>query len=130
MRSLIFVAVLTWSVSAFAQQVGDTVVVITQEAAKLEVGKEVVQTVPRCVHLTVENTDDNGYFVTWKHKSGWIIKRDVLPPDAALQYFTDAITKSPKDAYTYASRGYMYGRQAKYDKAIEDCTEAIQLDPK
>jgi tetratricopeptide (TPR) repeat protein len=128
MRSLIFV-VLTCAASVFVQQVGDTVVVVTQDDAKLIVGEEVVQTVSRGNHLTIENSDDNSYFVTWEHKSGWISKRDVLPLNAALQYFTDAIKREPR-ARDFAIRGNIWATNGQHDEAISDYNESIRLNPK
>lgn len=50
---------------------------------------------------------------------------------AALIYYNQAIKDNPKSAWTYAGRGRVFFERLQYfDKAIEDCTLAIALDPK
>jgi len=54
-----------------------------------------------------------------------------LDTDAAkaMEYFDEAIRLDPNDAGAYPSRGLAYATLGQYEKAIEDLTEAIRLNP-
>lgn len=49
--------------------------------------------------------------------------------EMAINDFTEAIIRNPKDADAYISRGNSYGNKGDYDQAIKDFTEAINLIP-
>ena len=129
MRSLIFAAVLTCSVSVFAQDVGDTVVVVAEKATELKLDTRVVTTIPRGGQLRVDRINGDYYWVLWKGEKGWINRKDVLSLDRALEYFTNAIRRNPCAA-EYSKRGGVWFWKGENDKAIADYTEAIRLDPK
>ena len=49
-------------------------------------------------------------------------------PEKAIDQFDQAIEKQPYDATNYYNRGNAYAAQEEYEIAIEDYTEALQLD--
>ena len=53
--------------------------------------------------------------------------------DDAIRYYSNVIELNPTGSHftfiAYSSRGYTYGSQGKPDKAIEDYTRAIELEP-
>ena len=48
---------------------------------------------------------------------------------AAIEEYSKAIEKDPKNTSAYISRGLIYYDSEEYDKAIEDCSKTIELDP-
>ena len=50
--------------------------------------------------------------------------------DEAIEEFTKAIEKNPKNAYAYYNRGLTYHKKGKLDKAILDYDKAIEINPK
>ena len=44
--------------------------------------------------------------------------------------YSEAIRLDPKYAWTYYTRGWAWGNEGEYDRAIADYNEAIRLDPK
>lgn len=123
--ALLFLAVAT---PAFAQDVGDTIVVIAEQRAELKSGSEVVTTVHRGNHLTVERVNGDWYWVEYHHEKGWINRRDVVPSADAVQFFTEAIRQNP-NADDYLSRGIAWKARGENDIAISDYNECIRLDP-
>ncbi len=49
--------------------------------------------------------------------------------EEALEYYTKALSKNPKDSDILCNRGNVYLDMGKYDKAIEDYGRAIKLNP-
>lgn len=47
----------------------------------------------------------------------------------AIQVYTMAIAASPPDSRLYGNRAAAYYMLGQYDKALEDCQNALQLDP-
>jgi tetratricopeptide (TPR) repeat protein/protein involved in polysaccharide export with SLBB domain len=113
----------------YAQQVGDTVIMVAPSEAKLKMENRVVGVIPRGASLKIEEANKSGYQVLWKGTSGWIAKEDVLSPDDAIKSFDRAIKKKPQ-ACDYCGRGNAWYEKKCYDKAIDDYNEAIRLDPK
>jgi len=123
-----FVVLLATATGLFAQEVGETVVVIAEHGAEAKTREEAVWTVPRGNVLTVEHVNANWLYVTGQNRSGRINSRDVLPLDRALEFFTDALKKNP-NAADYRNRGMIWNEKGKYDKVIRDCDAAIRFDP-
>jgi tetratricopeptide (TPR) repeat protein len=133
MRTFLAASVVILSTTAaFAQKVGDRIVV-TAEDARLKSQNEIVGSVRRGNTLTVEDLNGDWYRVTYKNGTeaakGWINRRDVVPFEKALEFFNDALRRSP-NAELYTIRGAIWTEKKEYDKAIADFNEAIRLDPK
>jgi tetratricopeptide (TPR) repeat protein len=60
---------------------------------------------------------------------GWVEKRDLVPYDRALDYFTERIREDPKDGYAHAARAVARLGKGEKDKGLADLEEAIRLDP-
>ena len=63
--------------------------------------------------------------------TGWAALGQVVPVEQAVEYFSDAIGKNPRDGYNYVMRAriLLYEREDA-EHALADCDEAIRLDPK
>jgi len=122
--------ILTTSLLA-AQDVGDVVVVTVEPRAELKSDDgEAVTAVPTCAHLTVERVNDTAYWVRSQadYKGGWIPKEQVVPVDKAIEFFTQQI-REDLTSRSHRYRGITYMERGETEKAIEDFTEAIRLDP-
>jgi len=112
-----------------AQKVGDRLMVVAESAAEVKMDSRTIVAISRGESATVEAVSDAGFRVDYGYGSGWIAKRDVLPVDEAIRYFTKAIANKPR-AVDYFARGNAWFEKNQYDKAIADFGEAIRLDPK
>ncbi len=127
-RLIVAVSCLLFASPAFAQKVGDTVVVIAEEHAELR-RSEVVGTALRGAHLRVDEMNGEWLWVNLRGTKGWINRRDVIHIDKAIDFFTAAIKRNPT-AGDYSSRGRLWRAKREYDIAISDYNEAIRLDPR
>jgi tetratricopeptide (TPR) repeat protein len=59
---------------------------------------------------------------------GWINRADVVPHDAAIEFFSEQLRGAPT-AVAYASRARVWNYLGEFDKAVADCDEALTLDP-
>lgn len=59
---------------------------------------------------------------------GWIKRSDVVPQDEAIDFFGRLIEKEPTTV-ALASRARVWNYLGEFDKAIDDCDEALRLDP-
>lgn len=59
---------------------------------------------------------------------GWIDRSDVVPQDDAIEFFSQQLRDKPT-AVRYASRARVWNYRGEYDRAIDDCDEALRLDP-
>ncbi len=117
--------------AALAQAVANRIVV-TAEDAKLQTQNGVVGSVRRGKILTVK--DVKGEW-SWVNSSsgketvqGWIHRRDAIPFEKSLEFFTDSLQRKPS-AELYAIRGTILTEKQEYDKAIADFDESLRLDP-
>lgn len=65
---------------------------------------------------------------TLKVDRGWINRSDVVPQDGAIDFFSKLIEKEPT-AVSLASRARVWNYLGEFDKAIDDCNEALRLEP-
>jgi tetratricopeptide (TPR) repeat protein len=70
--------------------------------------------------------DDEGDVL--KVDRGWIKRGDVVPQEDAIEFFNRQIGNQPT-AVAYASRARVWNYRAEFDKAIDDCDEALRIDP-
>jgi len=124
----IFVLLLGLFHQAFAQEVGDTIIVVKDDAQlKQQTGS--VATIPRGNQLRVEVVNGNWFWVLWDGNKGWIHKKDIIPISQGIDYFTNAIERSP-NAGDYNNRALVWEFRGDLDKAMADYNKAIRLDPK
>ena len=69
-------------------------------------------------------TWSNGYGTV----KGWINHTDIVPYSQALPFFTRELKQNPTAA-AYNTRGAIWNERGEHDRAIEDFSEAIRLDP-
>jgi len=116
------------SCPTFAQDVGDTIIVVKDDAQlKQQTGN--VATIPRGNHLQVEVVNGNWFWVIWNGNKGWIHKRDIIPVSQGVDYFTQALERSP-NAGDYNNRALVWEFRGDLDKAMTDYNKSIRLDPK
>ncbi len=110
---------------AFAQNVGDTVIVI--RLCEIKVGNVVVGRAAPGLFLTVN--DINGKWL-WVENGvpGWIDSGNATTIEDAIPYFTEAIRQFPT-AESYGARGLVWKAKKEFDMAIADLSEAIRLNP-
>jgi tetratricopeptide (TPR) repeat protein len=122
----------SWVATASAQQVGDTIVVITEDAP-LRSQNATTGIVPKGSILVVRNVNDDWFWViSTSGKTGtvkgWINRSDVIPFSQALDFFYEEVRRNPSAA-AYNIRGMIWNQKGEYDIAIADFNEAIRLDP-
>ncbi len=117
--------VLVGAASAFAQAVGETVVVIRR--CEIKTGDVVVDRAFPGLSLKVNAI--NGKWL-WVNNGipGWIDSGNVTSSDDAVEYFTQVIGRFPV-ASVYGARGIVLYSRQDYDPAIADFSEAIRLNP-
>lgn len=117
--------------TAAAQQAGDRMVVIT-ENAPLRMKNETTGTVPRGTVIGINTVNGDWFWVisSGSHDTakGWISRSDVMPVAQALDYFNDEVTRNPTAA-SYTTRGMIWYEKDVYDHAVSDFDEALRLDP-
>lgn len=58
---------------------------------------------------------------------GWLLAKDVIPYEEAVDYFTAAIAREP-NAVAYAARARVWCYHGEFAKALADCDNALKLD--
>jgi tetratricopeptide (TPR) repeat protein len=133
--------------AAFAQQVGDRVVVTT-ETAKLKARNETVGRVRRGSTLLVKDAKGEWLWVISSSEKesvrGWINRRDVAPFDQSADEIArdksgdvdnrDSASVKPirldlRHSVSFYKRGLARYRRGDFDKAIADFDQAIRFDP-
>jgi len=112
--------------STFAQNVGDTVVVIRY--CHLQTGDMIVDRAFPGLSLKVNAINGKWLWVD-NGIPGWIDSRNVAPSDDALAFFSELVRIDPV-APAYGARGMVSYSRKDYDGAISDFSEAIRLNPK
>jgi len=120
------------AVTASAQQVGDKIVVTTDNAP-LRSQNATTGTVPKGNILVVDNVNGDWFWVTWSGDKtgtvkGWIDRSDVILLSQAFDFFNEEVRRHPS-AWSYTVRGMIWRETGEDDIAIGDYSEAIRLDP-
>ncbi|MBI3864743.1 MAG: tetratricopeptide repeat protein [Planctomycetia bacterium] len=122
------------AVAGFAQQVGDTLIVGTDQA-KVFVDNNVVGTAEIGDLLRIRKVSSDWCLVTVPKKrkektdiEGWVNRIDLVSRGNALEHFSYKIRSKPT-ARLHDIRGNIWYWNGKFEPAINDFTEAIRLDP-
>src|SRR5580765_6387006 len=107
--------------NAFAQKVGDRVVVVRD--TKIKTWDSVAGTAPVGLACEVYDVRGSQLFIS-DLASGWISRADVVDPDKAIAWFSERLRKQPKDGEAYLARGNARAAKDQFDAAIEDYNEA------
>jgi tetratricopeptide (TPR) repeat protein len=113
------------SSTALAEEPGQLMVVIQQTA--IRVGTEDLETLPRGFPFTANQTQGDWVAVA-NRKSGWVLKKDVLPLSDATAHFSKLIGEKPEDETLLLIRGVLHQKAGEYDKAIDDFSEVLKID--
>jgi tetratricopeptide (TPR) repeat protein len=120
-----------FAANVLAQQEGDKVVVVAQKAPLRSV-VDTTGTVTRGAILVVRYVNGDWFWVYWSNGyatvKGWINRSNVVPYSEALDFFSRELKRSPT-AVAYNTRGKIWNERGDHDRAIEDFSEAIRLDP-
>lgn len=131
-RLALVVYVCSWAAAASAQQIGDKIVVKTDEAS-VRSKEATTGKVPKGEILVVKDANGDRLWVIYSSghgtARGWINRSVVIPFSQALVFFNDELKRSPT-ARAYAIRGKLWTENYDFDKALSDLNEAIRLDPK
>ena len=134
LRTLLFGLALFAGLSAhlYATDVGDRIVVVTEEAA-VKSGPTTVGHVPKGNILTVREVNGDWLWITWTPSDsdtfkGWIHRRDVIAFENALDFFNSELRSNPT-SHAYNIRGMIWHDKGELDIAIGDYTDAIRLNP-
>ena len=108
-----------------AQGTGDSVIVLRETPVKR--GKQVLQTLPAGERLKVHDVQEDWLWISVE-TTGWISKKNVAAPEAAIGFFSKLIQETPQDADAHAARGNAELAARQFDVAIEDYNQALRLD--
>jgi hypothetical protein len=88
--------------------------------------RKVVATLTGVSYLVEE---EKAGFVQVRHRgvAGWLPKDDAVLFDDAVPFFTSQISKDSNDAHAYGCRAMAWKEKGQFDRALEDCNEAIRL---
>jgi tetratricopeptide (TPR) repeat protein len=117
--------VLLFASTAFAQNVGDTVIVIRH--CDIKTGDVIVDKAFPGLSLKVNAVNGKWLWVS-NGIPGWIDSGNAATSDDAITFFTEIIRLDPI-APAYGTRGIILLHQKKYDAAVSDLSEAIRLNP-
>jgi tetratricopeptide (TPR) repeat protein len=62
-------------------------------------------------------------------RRGWVPMCEVVPLADGVEFFTGRIRAEPRNASHYLRRGAVWVEHGEYEKAANDCSQAIRLDP-
>ena len=80
--------------------------------------------------VKVERIDGDRLLVSGPDgRSGWLSSDQVVPFDQAMDYFDQAIAKTPQNADAHWRRGRLWDQRSDNDRALSDFDEAIRLAP-
>jgi tetratricopeptide (TPR) repeat protein len=117
---------LTGSTPALSQTAiegGDLVIVLVPSQLKVE--QSGVHSVRQGTMLGVEKVEGDWLWVS-HGKSGWIHRRNVIPRDQAVAYFSERLLRDPRDADAYRARGKALLSLGDTKRALADFNEALR----
>jgi len=98
---------------------------------RLKIEKQVIDPNRRLETYRVEQVNGPWLWLHGPEVSGWALADQVVPVEAAIEFFTDYIRSKPGDAHGYTMRAKLWTEEKKeLDNALGDYNEAIRLDPK
>jgi tetratricopeptide (TPR) repeat protein len=126
MRMALLAGLLILSFSGIARAADFSVgqEVFYKDGAKAHVGPEEIDIGLVPFPATIEVVQGNWLWVG----RAWLHKRDVNTADQALTYYSAQIRRRPSPR-AHVSRGAVWLSKGELEKAIDDCNEAIKLDP-
>jgi tetratricopeptide (TPR) repeat protein len=62
--------------------------------------------------------------------SGWVPADEIVPVEQGIVYFSGQIGIHPRDAFLRAMRAFLWRDKGKFDNALSDDNQAIELEPK
>jgi tetratricopeptide (TPR) repeat protein len=127
-QSAFLAATLCAAAELRAQQVGDSVIVVVDNAPVVDNNNQVVETLGEGSGIQIEGVKDNWLWIALRIP-GWIRKDYVLLPDDAIKHYTEQIRQDPSNAWAFCSRGNAWDYKGERDMALADYNEAIRLDP-
>lgn len=127
---LVFIAGAALPTQAMDYEVGDLVVAVRDVDLRVKRGGRVVVTdsVFPGVTMRVKSTSGRWLWVS-NGVPGWINKRDVIPLEQAIDFFTEKIEQSPSVAKWRYARAVAWTNKGELDIAIADYTDLIKLRP-
>jgi tetratricopeptide (TPR) repeat protein len=110
-------------------------VLLTRAGVQLEVpeGEKIAPKtagVAKDLTFQVLKDEDGRLRIASRRQQGWIAKSDAVLFDQAVAYFTEQVTRNPKDSHAFTARGVALVSKNEADKALADFNKAIELDPK
>lgn len=127
-RAAVWAIVLGMAAAVGAAEPGflaDKHVVVTPPQAQIhDENQQPVDTVHAGTVLDVLGTQGDKVLVN----RGWLPAKDVIPYHEAIEHFTTEIAREPS-AVAYAARARVWCYHGDYGKALDDCNEALKLDP-
>ena len=125
-------ALLVWlsmaSISVYAFEIGETVVVIQDADLTAESGAVEKVFPGRCMKIVA--AEGSKLSVKSRGRIGWLPNEHIVPLEDAVAALTELIQQHPREARYVCGRGLVWNEKQESDKAIADFTEAIRLDSK
>ena len=105
-------------------------VVLKSLDTKLQVDGRLIDTKGEFFRYRVDQVKDDWlWLITNEGTRGWVHRRDVVPADQAIAYFSKAIARDPRSVLAIRMRGLAHFDADEYRRAIRDASTAIRLDP-
>lgn len=111
---------------AQAQAVGERV--ITTDEVEMKDATKSFGMVPVGTIVTVERTDGTWLGVLYQSHRGWIASEKVTTLKKGIEYFTKLLIDEPAPGW-YVVRANIYIELKDWNRAINDCSQALNLDP-
>ncbi len=106
----------------------DGMIIVISDRAKFTLGDGSVRTIGRGTCLKVKETDGVWHAVTYGGAFGRVRHNDVIPFDAGIAFFTEAIQRDPRRE-DYVARARIWSKQGEYARSIQDLDQAVRLWP-
>jgi tetratricopeptide (TPR) repeat protein len=105
-------------------------VVLKSLETKLQVDGRLIDTKGEFFRYRVDHVKDDWlWLINNQGTRGWVHRRDVVPSDQAIAYFSEAVARDPRSVLAIRMRGLAHFDADEYRRAIRDASAAIRLDP-